>query len=644
MDPGKEIILEDPAVRVQLDTDSVVKIAGTVLLVPANRMLGVTADGQKMSITPVSTAKATLTKFNILTGTDVDEEPDGPYDLKAYDETHAARGRDFYYDGDHFRGEKDSIVLNHAFLATLFQGWFDENGEANSKLWDYPPKININHLVPRIKQLSDEVALHTGKDKKALRELITYIRKRKEGTFRMIEECKRNARVAFDDVEQVFGFATRVIFQLDGQKQGGSVEKVEMIKTLQGRWWEVTVRYIGTDGEKFTTEKQVLVIPFFGGTQPFNMLPLTILFDDSEEHKALEERGKRFVEFARGHHYLSYTGSAIDERGRWKKKVRGTGRVMIDTSSYKVMNPNVRTNYSDSYNKAVTVDQVHPKDHVLCHAFLRGFSFSAKSWLVFNIDDLAAIRFDDQAFDNLVLDADVKRTIETLVTTFNSFAGMDVITNKSDGLVITLAGPPGVGKTLTCEAVAERLHLPLYSVTVGELGQTIEQLEARLKSLLEISARWNAVTLIDEADIFMHARDDRDVVRNGFVGIFLRLLEYQQGILFLTTNRYASVDPAFRSRISLALTYHNLEESARRTIWKTYLDRSKMQHKVDLDSLSKYDLNGREIRSLIRIAAALAKNSDDPVIRTEHLRKVVDIQETRFAAHQLKHVAFDVSA
>jgi MoxR-like ATPase len=35
-----------------------------------------------------------------------------------------------------------------------------------------------------------------------------------------------------------------------------------------------------------------------------------------------------------------------------------------------------------------------------------------------------------------------------------------------------LHGPPGVGKTLTAEAIAELLHRPLYSITVGELGIT----------------------------------------------------------------------------------------------------------------------------------------------------------------------------
>jgi len=59
------------------------------------------------------------------------------------------------------------------------------------------------------------------------------------------------------------------------------------------------------------------------------------------------------------------------------------------------------------------------------------------------------------------------------------------------------------------------------------------------------------VLLLDEADIFMEQRSESDIKRNAMVGIFIRLLEYYQGILFLTTNRSGGLDQAFASRISV---------------------------------------------------------------------------------------------
>ena len=55
--------------------------------------------------------------------------------------------------------------------------------------------------------------------------------------------------------------------------------------------------------------------------------------------------------------------------------------------------------------------------------------------------------------------------------------------------------------------------------------------------------------LLDEADVFLEKRDLRDVHRNAMVSIFLRLLEYHSGIMFLTTNRLETIDSAFDSRV-----------------------------------------------------------------------------------------------
>lgn len=100
-----------------------------------------------------------------------------------------------------------------------------------------------------------------------------------------------------------------------------------------------------------------------------------------------------------------------------------------------------------------------------------------------------------------------------------------------------LHGPPGTGKTLTAEGISELLKCPLYMVSVGELGTDSRFLEAELQKILDICHAWGAILLLDEADVFLEKRTMNDVHRNALVSIFLRQLEYFQGILFLTTNR-----------------------------------------------------------------------------------------------------------
>merc|ERR1712054_363710 len=190
----------------------------------------------------------------------------------------------------------------------------------------------------------------------------------------------------------------------------------------------------------------------------------------------------------------------------------------------------------------------------------------------------------------------------------------DIIDEKGGGCVFLLHGPPGVGKTLTAEATAERLERPLYSITVGELGSSVESMEARLKFVLELTRIWDAVLLIDECDIFLERRDS-DVRRNAMTGIFLRLLEYHQGILFLTSNRIKSFDPALNSRITVALHYPSLDQAARAQVWQSMLTAAGVTNSAafDVDALALDGANGRQIKNAVRFAQVMARKKGEPL-------------------------------
>lgn len=105
----------------------------------------------------------------------------------------------------------------------------------------------------------------------------------------------------------------------------------------------------------------------------------------------------------------------------------------------------------------------------------------------------------------------------------------------------------------TAECVAEKKNRPLYMVTCGDLGTEPDVLERKLSETFEFAVNWNTVLLLDEADVFLQERDVHDLKRNALVSVFLRQLEYFDGVLFLTTNRPSSFDDAFQSRIHMAL-------------------------------------------------------------------------------------------
>jgi len=67
--------------------------------------------------------------------------------------------------------------------------------------------------------------------------------------------------------------------------------------------------------------------------------------------------------------------------------------------------------------------------------------------------------------------------------------------------------------------------------------------------------------------VFLEERTPRDLIRNGVVSVFLRTMEYCQGIMLLTTNRVTEFDPAALSRIHLKVKYDDLTSKARREVW-----------------------------------------------------------------------------
>src|SRR4051794_15086173 len=96
----------------------------------------------------------------------------------------------------------------------------------------------------------------------------------------------------------------------------------------------------------------------------------------------------------------------------------------------------------------------------------------------------------------------------------------------------------------------------------GEMGDNSFSVQQRLKAEIELAEAWNAVLLLDEADVFMAELDSRNMVQNAITSVFLRQLEYYRGILLLTTNRLKSIDSAFQSRIHFCFQYKDLDYNA----------------------------------------------------------------------------------
>jgi hypothetical protein len=410
-------------------------------------------------------------------------------------------------------------------------------------------------------------------------------------------------------------------------------ETCDIKESMFGKYLLVCGQVMGSDGRNLASSTYVFKLPYFDGMKEMSELGLEELTADHKDYQYFVERGKKYMSLVVAPSYQHYSSNLVRKNWRGNVLFKAKGRVMVDMASMMDNDPNYG-DYQISINshnsrqicglKEASTWNFTDDQYAMMIPYVYGFSFISKTWGEMKVDDISDIKFRDDAWDNLVLDPDKKSLIRSLVES-GVDSGLDIIDNKGGGIIFLLSGPPGTGKTTSAETVAEVLHKPLYMVGVGELGTDVSSLEENLRSILNIAQEWNAVLLIDECDIFMEARTDNDIDRNAMVGVFLRLLEYYSGVLFLTSNRAGNIDQAFYSRITMSLHYDQLDVASRKQIWANLLGLYKTKN-VDLDVLAKHQMNGRRIKNVIRIASSIA-SFEKREIEIQDLERVIELEK-----------------
>lgn len=376
----------------------------------------------------------------------------------------------------------------------------------------------------------------------------------------------------------------------------------------------------------------------------------------AQERASLEagfaELGDRFYDLAMSapFRFVAYTGSLAFEAGAHIMKRKADGRVMVDHRNFARMHPSYRMGDAqpptDILKTAGAAAHPRPKaeDLRLAPAIVYGFSLTLKRWGCFDVMGFSEISFDSAAFDELVMrDPEQKDMLISLVGQYvqpkrllhghdpgqqqDARADrvdrpppplhLDAISSKGNGCIFLCYGPPGTGKTLTAESLAEKLQCPLWAMNAFELPSSDPgEMESRLLQIFDIAVSWNAILLLDEAEVYMERRrtgaGGRASSSNAMTGVFLRLLEYYAGVLFLTTNRVEVFDEAFRSRISMIVEYPPLSDGQREAIWAKLLSKARLPTDEAKD-LAKHDLNGREIRNILVVTLMWARSSNRSV-------------------------------
>ena len=243
------------------------------------------------------------------------------------------------------------------------------------------------------------------------------------------------------------------------------------------------------------------------------------------------------------------------------------------------------------------------------HAYLFLFHLDLHQHLWVHVDDVEPYVYDPGLKHKLVLPEEQTELIDILTAEMDVLQE-DVVQGKGGGTTVLCAGPPGVGKTLTAEVYAEVTGRPLYRVHSGQLGLSVSAMESALKEALTRAQRWGAVMLIDEADVYIRQRSD-DMTANAVVGVFLRVLEYFDGLLFLTTNRIDDIDEAIVSRCIALIRYHAPDQPARQRIWRVMAEQFGLQLDDELigQLAQRYaQASGRDIKGLAKLVAKFCQH------------------------------------
>jgi hypothetical protein len=189
------------------------------------------------------------------------------------------------------------------------------------------------------------------------------------------------------------------------------------------------------------------------------------------------------------------------------------------------------------------------------------------------------------------------------------------------GLAFNFAGPPGTGKTVCAEAIANALGKPLMVVRYAELesqwaGATAKNVSAVFRAATE----QEAVLFFDEADAIASRRFtqmDQGYQReaNSVVNVLLREVEAFAGVVIFATNLAANFDPAFERRIRTHILFEMPGPAEREKIWRSqiHIPKTPLAPDVDFRALAeRYPGSGGDIKNAVLKAAQAAVAEPGP--------------------------------
>lgn len=195
------------------------------------------------------------------------------------------------------------------------------------------------------------------------------------------------------------------------------------------------------------------------------------------------------------------------------------------------------------------------------------------------------------------------------------------------GLNVLFSGPPGTGKTMAGDVIANELSLTLYKIDLSQVvSKYIGETEKNLERIFTAAQSTNAILFFDEADALFGKRsevkDAHDRYANIEVGYLLQKMEQYEGVAILATNLRSHMDDAFVRRMHAIVEFPFPDEMHRRRIWEVvFPPEAPLADDVDLAVLAReVKLAGGNIKNIALTAAFYAADAGETIGMSHLLR------------------------
>ncbi len=183
------------------------------------------------------------------------------------------------------------------------------------------------------------------------------------------------------------------------------------------------------------------------------------------------------------------------------------------------------------------------------------------------------------------------------------------------GVRALLAGPSGTGKTLAAQVLARELGLPLYRLDLSAVvSKYIGETERNLQRLLSAAQALDVMLLLDEGDALLAPRTEvgssNDRYANLETNFLLQRLESHAGLVLVTTNAQARIDPAFMRRFDFVIPFRPPEVAERLRLWRAHLPQGHALSEAQLGAVAEAcTLAGGQVRNVVldAVSAGLAR-------------------------------------